>query len=442
MVGTSSVALLAFTLISEHSERVYVHPVFRAMDELELESARDALREGGRVAAARYLSRLDRLFGTSHYLLTAEGTDVLSGANRRTWLPSPPAVESRDFVGARFVVSHRSPDGQYWLLSVGPPVDRGGTFIPYYGVVLGAAAVLCMLAAVFIVVPLRRLARLVDRFGQGDLTVRSTWRRGDEIGRLSRSFDAMAGRIERLVLGERRLLEDVSHELRSPLARLKLAVKLVRLSPDPASALDRVDRHLERLTAVTSEIVELTRIEGDPCAHRWQAVDVGELIAETVEDCRLEAEPRGCDIHIEGQLATPIWCDRELVRRAVENVLRNAVRYSPERGRVELVLREDVEDITVAIRDHGPGVAEDCLELIFEAFFRADEARSSDRGGIGLGLSIAKRAVALHGGTIHAHNAHPGLCVTIKLRKKREPDDTGAAMSQVPVAPARAFQRF
>lgn len=420
MLATSSLALLAFTMISARIESTYVDPVLQAIDGLELESARDALRTAGPAAAARYLSRLDRLFGTRHYLLDGGGADVISGADRAGWLPHGPAVASRGFVGARFIVTHRSPDARYWLLSVGPPKAYGWQFLPYYFVVVGISAILCLLAAVGVVLPIRRLAGVVTRFGGGELSVRSNWRRRDELGRLGRSFDEMAGRLERLLVSERRLLEDVSHELRSPLARLTMALKLARTSPDPAAALDRVDRHLDRLTALTAEIVEMIRIEGDPQALRWEAVDLDDLVAEVVADCRAEAEPRACEIWVGGQAAGTVVCDRELVRRALENIVRNAVRFSPQDGAIEVRMLDAPPWVTLSVRDHGPGVPEGALEQIFEPFFRADESRGSDRGGVGLGLSIARRAVAVHGGKISARNAGPGLMVVIELPRALE----------------------
>lgn len=419
MVATSSLGLLAFTMISDGIQREYVDPVLRAMDALELASARNELRTDGAAAAARYLSHLDRLFGTRHYLLDRNGADVVSAGNRAALLPHPPAVESRGFVGARFVVTHRSEDGRYWLLSIGPPMVHGLQFVPYYFVVIGVSAVLCLLAAVGVVLPIRRLAKVMRRFGGGELAARSHWRRRDELGALGRTFDEMADRTERLLLSERRLLEDVSHELRSPLARLTMAIKLARTSPEPAAALDRVDRHLDRLTSLTAEIVEMVRIEGDPQAQRWEAVDLAGLVAELVSDCRAEAEPRACEVQVGGHIAGSVVCDRELIRRALENMLRNAIRFSPEGRGIEVQLLEAAPGVAIAVRDYGPGVPEAALERLFEPFFRVDEARDSDRGGVGLGLSIARRAVALHAGTITARNASPGLIVAIELPRTR-----------------------
>jgi signal transduction histidine kinase len=419
LLGTASLALLAFTMIAGRIQAAYVDPVLEAMDGLELESAREALRTDGPAGAARYLSHLDRAFGTRHYLLTGKGVDVVSDDDRATWLPQPPAVASRGFVGARFVVTHRSRDGRFWLLSVGPAEQHGRQFLPYYFVVIGLSAILCLLAAIGIVLPIRRLASVMQRFGDGELAARANWRRRDELGTLGRSFDEMASRIERLLVSERRLLEDVSHELRSPLARLTMAVKLARTAADPAAALDRVSRHLERLTSLTAEIVEMVRIEGDPLAQRWESVDPEGLVAELVADCHAETEPRACEVRVVGHIAGAIDCDRELMRRALENVVRNAIRFSPAGSGIDVELREVPPWVCITVRDYGPGVPQEALERIFEPFFRVEASRETDRGGVGLGLSIARRAVALHGGRISARNASPGLMVAIELPRSR-----------------------
>lgn len=419
MLATASLTLLAFTTISDSIERAYVEPVLQAMDGLELESAREALRTEGPAAAGRYLTHLDGAFGTRHYLLNGSGVDVVSRENRAAWLPRPPLVVSRGFVGARFVVTHRSQDGRYWLLSVGPEEAHGLQFLPYYYVVIVVAAILCFLAAIGVVLPICRLAGVMRRFGGGELAARSNWRRRDELGTLGRAFDEMADRLERLLVSERRLLQDVSHELRSPLARLSMAVKLARSSPEPAAALDRVDHHLNRLTSLTAEIVEMVRIEGDPQAQRWQMVNLGELVAEVVADCRAEAEPRACEVQIAGQIGGLVTCDRELIRRALENVLRNAMRFSPQGSGIDVDLHGAAAWVTLTVRDYGPGVPAGALERIFEPFFRVDEARGCDRGGVGLGLSIARRAVILHGGRVSARNAGPGLMVAIGLPRSR-----------------------
>jgi len=271
------------------------------------------------------------------------------------------------------------------------------------------------LAALFVVMPIRNVTATVERFGQGDLSARTSLRRRDEIGSLAQSFNAMAERIERHMVSERRLLEDISHELRSPLARMKLAVKLARTSTDPGAALDRVDREVNRIAALTAEIAEVTRLEGDPQLLKSESVNLRELVQEAVNDCCGEVEPRECNIRFDAQSGGNSFCDKALLRRAVENLLRNAIRYSPENASIDVLLAQDNRNLRIAVRDYGPGVPDQSLLQIFEPFFRVDEAREMDSGGVGLGLSIVKRIVLLHQGTVTAHNADPGLRVEIAL---------------------------
>jgi two-component system sensor histidine kinase CpxA len=177
-----------------------------------------------------------------------------------------------------------------------------------------------------------------------------------------------------------------------------------------------VQRETDRITTLVSEIVEMTRMEGDPHAHKMEPLSLGQVMQEAVEDCGVEAQLyRGCGIRVDGRLTGEVSGNRELLRRAVENVLRNAIHYSPERGSVDVRLAENQHGATITIRDYGPGVPSELLLQVFEPFFRVEEARDGDSGGIGLGLSIAKRAVRLHQGTIRAQNAFPGLQVEIAL---------------------------
>ena len=255
----------------------------------------------------------------------------------------------------------------------------------------------------------------MERFGRGDLSARWHTRRRDEIGYLARAFNETAERLQRLLTSERRLLADISHELRSPLARLKFAVRLARSSPEQGHALDRIERDVDRITSMVSELVEITRAEGDPEARKFEIVDLEQVVNDIVSEERLDAELRECNLQVSGQLERPLWGDPELLRRAVANVLRNAISYSPSHSAVEVRLAETADTSIVEIRDYGPGVAEELLSQIFKPFFRAEESRDTNSGGIGLGLSIAMRAVQVHQGTITAENEKPGLKVRIVL---------------------------
>lgn len=415
LMGALSLSLLAFTTISDRIEKKYVSPVFEVMDQLELESAQSAWDKDGSVAVVSYMDHLNHLFGPSHYFLNSNGIDLLSGESKAAFLPKPPANRSRGFVEGRFIVTHQSADGRYWLLSVGAQQPDRWEFSPYYFLVIGVTAVLCWLAAVFIVMPVRKVTAAVVRFGQGDLSARTNLRRKDEVGQLAGSFNDMAERLERLLVSEKRLLQDISHELRSPLTRLKLAIKLARTSSDPTSALDRIDREVNRITMLTSEIVEVTRLEGDPQLLKLSSVNLAEMVQEAIDACCAEVECRPPSMRVDVQFSGSVRCDRELLLRAVENILRNAVRYSPRQGPINIVVRRETRTVMLSVRDFGPGVPDESLSQLFEPFFRVDEARDEGTGGVGLGLSIAKRAVHLHKGTVEAHNADPGLRVEIIL---------------------------
>jgi signal transduction histidine kinase len=225
----------------------------------------------------------------------------------------------------------------------------------------------------------------------------------------------MAERLQRLIASERRLLGDISHELRSPLARMKFAVKLARTSADRNAALDRIERDVDRIASLVADIVEIAFIESGPAVQGAEIARLGEIVDEVARDCQVEAEVRGCRIAVNGGLAGEVLGNGELLRRAVENVLRNAIRYAPQDSAIDVSLAEDSRNAILAIRDYGPGVPEDALERIFDSFFRVEEARDAMGGGSGLGLSIAQRAVEVHHGAIAAENASPGLRVRITI---------------------------
>ena len=426
MAGTLSLSLVGFLAISRQIERTTFYRTFERTDELQLEEARQALDGGGPVAVSAYIQRLNRIFGGLHYLLNSAGVDVVSGQDLSNLIPGAGAVEGRQRRAGEVVISHRTADGAYWFIAVEPARPHPWVFFPYYLLVIAATGILCWGAAVWLVSPIRNLTATVERFGHGDLSARWHTRRRDEIGYLARAFNETAERLQRLLTSERRLLADISHELRSPLTRLKFAVRLARSSPDQGHALDRIERDVDRITYMVSELVEITRAEGDPEARKFAIVDLEEVIKDIVSEERLDAELRECRLQVNGHLERPLWGDPKLLRRAVANVLRNAIRYSPSHSAVELTLAETADTSIVEIRDHGPGVPQELLSQIFKPFFRAEESRDAQSGGLGLGLSIAMRAVQVHQGTITAENAKPGLKVQIGL--PRPPSTEKVAM--------------
>jgi two-component system sensor histidine kinase CpxA len=258
------------------------------------------------------------------------------------------------------------------------------------------------------------MQKTVERFGQGDFTARVNSRRGDELGQLGRTVDRMAERIDNLLKSQRRLLQDISHELRSPLARLGVAVELARGGANLESSLNRIEREGTRLNTLVGELIQVTRGEGDPQGLATEQIRLDELVGTIVEDARIEAEKR--QVTLNSSLSKVIMTGNpELLRRAVENLVRNAIRYSPENTNVDISLSKVGSVYRVSVRDYGSGVPEDALPSIFDPFYRVEKDRGRTSGGVGLGLAIAKRAVELHQGTMRAHNVKPGLRVEIDL---------------------------
>lgn len=416
MAAILSISFLGFNIISDRMEREHFLPTFDMFDEYQLNNGIVAYKSGGKEQLRVYLASLDSAFGGNHYVLDASGTDLVSGEDRAAFLPPASKDKSRIMAHGRWILTHRSKDAKYWFAAEGQlGRPRIWTFLPYYFLLLGATGILAWIAWIGVVLPIRRIASTIATFGRGNLSLRVRTRREDEIGQLGRSFNQMAERFERLILTERRLLADISHELRSPLARLKFAVKLARTSEDSKAALDRIERDINRIASLVSDILEMTSIEDDPAIQEMGPVPLREVIDEVMRDCQLEADFRGCTIAVEGSLTRPVTGNRELLRRAVENVLRNGIRYAPNESTIRLTLSEAAQKALIEVRDYGPGVPAEALSRLFDPFFRVEEARVSNGGGSGLGLSIAKRAVQLHRGTIEAENASPGLCIRIAI---------------------------
>lgn len=382
----------------------------------QVSDARHAYETGGKAALQEYFSRLDAFFPGTHALVDDSGIDLVTGKNRSEELRKvgphwSPGTESR------MKIAWPSRDGKYRLVIDSPSPPGPWSPIPYYLWMAVAAVVFCYILAVQLASPLRTLEQTVERFGRGDLGVRASIKRKDEFGKLARAFNVMADRIQTLLKAERRLLGDVSHELRSPLARLKFAVELARTNPQGAKSFDRIQKEIDRLSTLVSELLQVTRAESDPESRNLHELALPDLLRDVVEDNAVECEAHHCTLRLRTSDAVPVRGDRELLRRAVENVVRNAIRYAPEDTAVEVTLEQRDDSAVISIRDYGPGVPEESLPNLFNPFFRveADRSRTTSGGGVGLGLSIAQRAVAVHQGQIRARNASPGLLVEIEL---------------------------
>jgi two-component system, OmpR family, sensor histidine kinase CpxA len=318
-------------------------------------------------------------------------------------------------------------------LPPGPRVFFGPHDIPGLGIGIAivTSGLMCYLLAWSMTSPVTRLRKAAQSLAAGDLSARAgapARGRGDELAELMRDFDRMAERIEGLVGSQSRLLKDVSHELRSPLARLSVALGLARqrVSPEAAPELDlslnRIELETDRLNQLIQRLLTISRLESGTDGLRKTVLSLRELVEQVAHDAEYENPRRGCRVTATAPAADEflVEADPDLLRSAIENVARNATRYTAEGTIVEVRLERQPsahgEEIVVRVLDSGPGVPDEALPKIFEPFYRLDDARNRQTGGAGLGLSIADRAVRLHGGQLRASNRKEGgLEVEIRI---------------------------
>lgn len=275
--------------------------------------------------------------------------------------------------------------------------------------------------------PVARLREATRQLAQGNLSARVSEVRKrnrifkeDEFDALVHGFNHMAERLESLVNAQKLLLRDVSHELRSPLARLSVALELSREDADPTMSthLDRIERETERLNQLIGQLLTLSSMEAAESLGKFERVSLKRLLEEMTPDATYEAQQRDASVALQAECECVVEGRRELLYRAIENVVRNAVRYTEAGTQVEIRLWQDNQHhmAVVEVNDRGPGIPESELASIFRPFYRLDAARSAQTGGFGVGLAIAERAVKLHNGHIRASNrAGGGASIQIRL---------------------------
>src|SRR5260370_2408350 len=342
------------------------------------------------------------------------------------------ALAARGAGGASYVMIGESPRPAFF----GPPRlgERGSllfglrmigrTLLP----LLLVGVLFCYWLAKYLSAPIVQLRSATRQLSDGNLTARvneNLLRRRDEITYLGRDFNLMAARIESLVEAQRRLLADISHELRSPLARQGVAVGLARRrgGPEVGPALDRIAREADRMNVMIGQLLALSRGESGSDGLEKVKVDLGALLQEITDDADFEARDRDRSVRVVRLEPSVTVGELELIRSAIENVVRNAARYTAPVTQVEVSLTSQPVNshrcAVVRVRDHGKGVPNAAIDEIFRPFYRVEDARDRKSGGTGLGLAIAARAVRLHDGTINAENAtNGGLIVDIKLPVK------------------------
>lgn len=281
------------------------------------------------------------------------------------------------------------------------------------------AGIGCYLLAHSLTAPIRDLRKASQQMSKGDYSARVKLlnRRRDEITDLGRDFNTMAERTQSLLTSQKRLLRDISHELRSPLTRQNLAVELARQRfSDAEPYLARIEKESGRLSELIDQLLILTRLEGNMDNSAKEAVELHSLLSSIVRDADFEIANQDKSIEIRNLDTVTVSGSMEMLGRALENVIRNGLRYTATGSAVQITLSKSTDFVTILVRDYGPGVPQENIEQIFKPFFRVAEARERDSGGTGIGLAIAKQAISMHGGSIIAKNAKKGgLVIEIQL---------------------------
>lgn len=294
-------------------------------------------------------------------------------------------------------------------------------------IVGGTLFLTCFLLAQYLTRPLKVLSLKMRQFANGDLSARvgsNTPRHlGDELSSLGKDFDAMAQKIQDLVENQKQLLSDVSHELRSPLTRLNLARELAEAKGGDtskfASEFKRIKLESDRLNDLIATLLKLSRMENlkEALSEEFKKVDLKRVVEEVVKDAQFEAVKENKRVELKTE-SEPLYVQgiQGLLSGSVENVVRNALYYTKEVVKIEI--KREGQWAVVSVTDNGGGVKKEALEKIFLPFYRAEQARERERGGVGLGLSITQRSVEIHGGKVRAENYEEGLKVTITLPLK------------------------
>lgn len=424
----------SFLIVSERIGRI------AGQDTAHAAAAAAAAVDRGGEAALRAWLQADEASGEERRVLAvdARGVDLLGRAVPSGLKSRTPAILAGDGDDAspalqplRWVPQLRLPDGERYAIYL---VERQPSWWSRAGLrqlpllllalaVVVSGAVAGILARSFSR-PIRELAGATRWFATGFEAPRLGARvtgRSDEIGALARDFTAMARRLEHLLEARAQLVRDMSHELRTPLARLNVALELLRRKdPEERFAPDmaRIQQQADRLDQMIESILGLARLEAMTSPPPFQLLELAPFVEECIEDASLEATQRGCaiELHASREPALPVHANPAILASALRNVLRNAIRYTPEGASIDVRLRQGASMADIVVLDKGPGVPPDALERVFEPFYRVDDSRGREPGGTGLGLAIVARVMRLHRGTVTAANRPGGgLEVTLSL---------------------------
>jgi len=421
------VAFLSFRLASTALDQVNVEGRDKIIDEVA-----SALAHGGERELKGWLFNNPRPAPGIVLLVTNERGDELLGramprelarllATRPFRRPAAPANLRPMQLTPHLIGPNNE---EYRLLFARAPVTVlgilmwPGTQVAVISIAILVSAIMSLLLARYLSSPIMRLQKASRALAAGALETRVGGpfnRRSDEVGTLARDFDAMAERIQALVTAKETLLRDVSHELRSPLARIRMALALAqrRAGAQAQTDLDRIEREAEKLDALIGQVMTLTRLR-TASAPRREAVRLDQLVGEVVDDARFEHPTSRVELTTSGPIE--VRGDADGLKSAIENVVRNALIYGDPAQPVQVEATSSADEAVVRVLDRGPGVPDSELSRIFEPFYRTDKSRDHQKGGQGIGLAITTRVTELHGGSVTARNRNGGgLEIDLKL---------------------------
>lgn len=397
-------------------------------------SAAQAYEAGGRAAANQSLQHLQQSFGIRAALL-GERMQMLAGTldsiDQQLAASANATGQTQIDMRSNFAevaANVQALSGKKYVLIAELPRRTSGLFrgsasqqLLRWAIAMLISGLVCYTLTLYLIRPVLRIRSAASSIAGGDFSARAAptlAHRRDELGDLVRDFNRMAERIERLMDTQQQLLRDISHELRSPLARLTVALEIARkwAGKEATDALNRIETESERLNEMIGRLLTLARINSlvDPPQH--SAISLRPLLDQIAQDANFEASAKNCHVEVTGAKDCEIQGSHELLHSAIENVVRNAVRHTPPGSTVRADLNCDGKRSRILISDEGPGVPAADLEKIFRPFYRVSDAREHRSGGTGIGLAITQQVARLHGGNVSAHNAAPhGLIVEFNL---------------------------
>ncbi|MGA2903162.1 MAG: ATP-binding protein [Candidatus Korobacteraceae bacterium] len=418
---------LHYRITSEHPW--WIQPERREMPVLAALAAQ-RFEQQGQSGLAQLLDNLSLPHRSRFWLVDGNGNELTGRIVPDRILQAAAAAEKNEGLYSSYeanVLAARATTkrGQYLLIAelTPPPLAERIPGDILWTLKLGTifSAIMCLVIAHYLTKPIERLRDATHELARGNLDIRAgenLGNRHDEIAELVRDFDTMAGELRNQIQSERNLLSGVSHELRSPISRIRLALTLARDADDNerAEMLDRIEQDTIQLDSMLERILTVARLESGEQKPKFEQLALNEIIDDVLDDAKFEAAATGADITYRPGTEIKVNGDPGLLRSAIENVVRNAIFYSGENGKIEMRLDKANAEAVVSVRDNGPGVPENALPLLFKPFYRVDDSRGTNTGGMGLGLAIVRNAVAMHGGSVSAKNVSPhGLEVELRL---------------------------